>query len=313
MGDTQTTADTTAPGRQRRRRPRARPTPPDPMPTHPRRVGAVFGRLTILAFVGYSHTSGSELCRCRCACGREVVVQHRNLMSGNTKACGCVHRKHGRNDTPEHRVWRKMRERCSNPNAAGFTNYGGRGIRVCERWAEFANFFADMGERPSPQHTIERIDVNGDYAPENCRWATNAEQQQNRRDNVRLTYGGETHSLTEWARRRGLNAATLYGRLHRGWPVEAILETPASTGRGCRLRDYERLPQDPGRVAQRQARGAAYYALQTGRLVRAACCQHPGCGETKTTAYHHRGYEFRLDVIWLCRTHRKLAGSAGGT
>jgi hypothetical protein len=309
MENTGSHASDSVAAKRGRRRPRARPSPPDPMPANPFRVGAVFGRLTVLAFVGYSRACKSEVCRCRCACGREVTVHHKNLISGNTKACGCLHRKHGRADTPEHRTWRKIRQRCCNPKTVQFANYGGRGIRVCERWAEFGNFLADMGERPSPKHSIERIDVNGHYAPENCRWATNAEQQQNRRDTVRLTYCGETHSLSEWARRRGLDVGTLWGRLRRGWPLEAMLGTPASIGSRFRLPRHERLPQDPGHVAQRQARGAVNYALRTGRLVRPACCQHPGCGEAKTTAYHHHGYESRLDVIWLCRTHRRLAGS----
>jgi hypothetical protein len=218
------------PGRKHKRRPRL----PGTQPANPRRGGAVFNQLTVLAFIG---TDGKAvLCRCRCECGREVIVRHQNLVSGNTKACGCLHRRHGGADTPEHRVWRKMRERCSRPEATGFHNYGGRGIRVCERWQSFENFFADMGARPSPGHTIERIDVDGPYAPDNCRWATNAEQQLNRRNTIRLTYRGETRPLAEWARRFGLSISMVGWRVRHGWPVEAALGTPASGGRAFRVR-----------------------------------------------------------------------------
>jgi hypothetical protein len=133
--------------------------------------------------------------------------------------------KHGMTDTPEHRIWLGMKGRCSNPNYEGYHNYGGRGIRVCDRWLLFANFIADMGHRPSPLHSIERIDNDGHYDPGNCKWATREEQNRNSRQNVKLTHNGQTMTIAEWADKLGIKHATLYGRIREGFPVEAALST----------------------------------------------------------------------------------------
>src|SRR5262252_5541228 len=100
--------------------------------------------------------------------------------------------------SPTYRTWTRIRARCSNPKTAGFAYYGGRGIRVCSRWDLFENFLADMGERPWPRASIERIDVDGDYTPSNCRWATPLEQGANKRNNAKLTFNGETLHIAEW-------------------------------------------------------------------------------------------------------------------
>jgi len=120
-----------------------------------------------------------------------------------------------------------MIQRCSNPNHPDYRHYGGRGIRVCERWLQAETFLADMGERPSAQHTLERKDNNGPYSPDNCRWATQIEQCQNLRKSRLLEYQGETLTIAEWARRAGLSPGALWGRLDRGWSVERALTTPA--------------------------------------------------------------------------------------
>jgi hypothetical protein len=114
-----------------------------------------------------------------------------------------------------------MRQRCVNPNVRQYPNYGGRGIKVCERWEVFENFLADMGAQPSGL-TLDRIDVDGDYEPGNCRWADMTTQENNRTNNHRLTFNGETHSITEWARRTGISRPTIRKRERLGLPAKEI-------------------------------------------------------------------------------------------
>lgn len=110
-------------------------------------------------------------------------------------------------DRPEYRVWRAMKRRCNAPTCKCYPRYGGRGIRVCSQWNKFTQFFADMGPRPSPQHTLDRLDNSGNYEPSNCEWRTQREQQQNRRDNRKLVFRGETLCVSEIARRSGLQVS----------------------------------------------------------------------------------------------------------
>lgn len=139
------------------------------------------------------------------------------------RALGKAHARHGLTGTPEHRVWIRMRQRCENEKDDHYKNYGARGIRVCERWQVFENFFADMGPRPGHEYTIERIHVNGNYEPGNCRWATNAEQQSNKTTSRKLTMGDMTLTVAEWARELGVNVNTLRYRVGCGWKIEDIL------------------------------------------------------------------------------------------
>lgn len=126
---------------------------------------------------------------------------------------------------PEYMSWRAMVERCTNAKSISFPNYGGRGITVCERWLTYANFLADMGRKLTPKHTIDRIDSNGNYCPENCRWADRATQNRNSRRNVRFTLGERTATLAEWAREIGIHQVTLRQRV-REWGLEKALTTP---------------------------------------------------------------------------------------
>lgn len=123
----------------------------------------------------------------------------------------------------EYKVWQWIRHRCNTPTATGYHRYGGRGIRVCQRWDAFPNFLADMGKRPTPKHQIDRIDVNGHYEPANCRWVTKEEQMRNTRVTRFLTLGERTLSVAGWAEELGISAHTIRVRLHRGKsPAEAL-------------------------------------------------------------------------------------------
>jgi hypothetical protein len=125
--------------------------------------------------------------------------------------------------TPTYRIWRDMKSRCSNPNRKDYRYYGGRGIKVCERWLEFSNFLADMGERPEGL-TLERKDNNLGYSKENCRWATRAEQNLNSRNNRNITYAGKTLCIRQWALNLGIREATIRNRLDRlGWSIDRTL------------------------------------------------------------------------------------------
>jgi predicted DNA-binding transcriptional regulator AlpA len=193
-----------------------------------------FGRLTIIG-------KGRPSCvTVRCECGTVKDVPLKRLKRG-TKSCGCLrrellangnsNRKHGMNKTRTHNAWVHIRQRCGNPANEHFQEYGGRGIRVCERWLEsFENFLADMGECPAGL-TIERINNDGNYEPSNCRWATMKEQCYNRRSNRRAAYKGELLTQTEIAQRTGRSKSTIYRRMKLGYTPEQIASDAKLTGR----------------------------------------------------------------------------------
>lgn len=199
------------------------------------RTGQRFGQLTAVVYTGMD-VNHKSLWLWRCDCGIEKVTRSNDVVSGQIISCGCFQRQHAgdwKRVHPKHnkrtyRSWRGMHARCTNPKRKAWINYGGRGITVCERWQTFAHFYADMGDPPEGM-SIERIDVNGNYEKENCRWATAREQARNRRNNRRITYGGHTRLLVEWAEELGMPASRLRERLyHLGWPVEEALYTPCT-------------------------------------------------------------------------------------
>jgi hypothetical protein len=190
-------------------------------------VGKRFGRLVVLRYIGASYW------HLICDCGKETSVKTDMLNGGRTRSCGCLlaettrarSLKHGHSRGKKgkaYRIWTDMRSRCNNPRVTNYALYGGRGISICERWNDFANFFADMGE-PPPGLSLDRIDVNGNYEPGNCRWIDQNGQQNNRRNNHLLTHNGETYGITEWSRRTGVYRHTIRRRLERGWPIEKAL------------------------------------------------------------------------------------------
>ena len=206
-------------------------------PLHPQAqdlTGRRFGILTVLRYAGRDRGRALYWV-CRCECGRERPIRGRHLLTASIASCGCVSRAiaaakatiHGRSKTPEYGVWRAMKQRCFNPKDRMFSSYGGRGITVCERWKGpdgFVNFLDDMGERPSAAHSLDRIDNDGPYSPENCRWATDSEQQSNRRNCRKLTHDGVTLTIAEWSRRTGIPDAVLRQRIRKlKWPTARAL------------------------------------------------------------------------------------------
>ncbi|MBW4444404.1 MAG: hypothetical protein KME10_24925 [Plectolyngbya sp. WJT66-NPBG17] len=199
------------------------------MPKRINLAGQTFGRLTVIKSVGKDKDS-KTIWECLCVCGQTKLVITNRLRRGITQSCGCLytdsHKKHGRSHSPLYRVWSQMKGRCTNPKHPKYASYGGRSITVCDRWLDFSNFAQDMGERPSPQHSIDRIDNNGNYSPENCRWATSVVQAGNKRTNRFLTYQNKTLTLKQWADELSLSKAKIRQRLERGWDIERTLTTP---------------------------------------------------------------------------------------
>jgi hypothetical protein len=176
-------------------------------------------------------------CKCRCDCGTIDLVFPGNLKSGTSISCGCIRNHgvrptlHGLSKTPTYRIWKAMKQRCYRPAAINYADYGGRGIIVCDRWLHsYENFLADMGSRPTPKHSIERNDNEGNYEPSNCRWATVLEQRRNKRNSRWLTFNGETRCVTEWAEITGIDRHNIERRLGLGWPVKAILTVKPKIG-----------------------------------------------------------------------------------
>lgn len=223
------------------------------MPSFVDLTGRTFGRWTVLRRApDYCPPSkpkgGYPRWWCRCECGTEKIVKAGPLSSGQSQSCGCynleVRRRvciernttHGQAargaKTRTYRIWSNLTIRCDNAKSKTYARYGGRGIGICDRWRSFENFLADMGECPSDKHTLDRIDGHQGYAPANCRWATMREQNNNRLNNRRITFNGETLTLMEWSRRTGLPRETIHHRLGKlGWPLEQAMTLPPSPTR----------------------------------------------------------------------------------
>jgi hypothetical protein len=194
-------------------------------------TGLTFGDLTVLQYA--MAPDGKWKYRCRCKCGKETMVAGWSLTrKAGTKSCGCSKAmmcrlkatKHGMNGTVEYRIWSGMRTRCRPHAVKKRPRYGS--VKVCERWNSFENFFADMGPRPTPRHSIGRIDNDGDYEPSNCRWETPKEQGRNKSSTVRLTIDGVTKPLVAWSEQFGISIATIWWRLRSGWDAKRACTQP---------------------------------------------------------------------------------------
>ena len=154
-------------------------------------------------------------------------VRGATLTLGTSKGCGCQRGRsnttHGKSRTPTHKIWMGMIKRCRNPKASRYSWYGGRGIKVCERWNSFENFLADMGERPSTRHSLDRIDSNGNYEPNNTRWVVQIVQANNRSNNHKIQAAGKTQTIAQWAKELGIPQTTISARLRRKWTNEQSL------------------------------------------------------------------------------------------
>ena len=150
--------------------------------------------------------------------------------------------RHGLSDTPEHKIWIDMRQRCSNQNRHNFKHYGGRGITVCERWMTFENFIADVGFRPSRKHSLERINNDGNYEPQNVRWATVVEQRHNMRSNRWIEIDGRRQTIGDWAKERGIDERLIRIRIRRGVSETDAVMLPVQPNTGWRRRHTPQLP-----------------------------------------------------------------------
>jgi len=191
-----------------------------------------FGRYTVIKKLrGKGKKDSLWLCVCDCGNVREVMGG--NLRRGTSKSCGCLQKEliakrtltHGLSNTAEYYSYQSMKSRCYNEKTKEYPNWGGRGIVVCPRWLEgFENFFKDMGERPTSEHSLDRIDVNGNYCKENCRWGTDEQQHRNMRTNNWVEYEGEKLVVMDWAKRFGIPQATLDQRLRRGHDIKYVMD-----------------------------------------------------------------------------------------
>lgn len=277
-----------------------------------------FGRLTVLRRDLARNVGGAHWA-CSCDCGVEITALSSNLRSGDIRSCGCFRReearrrrlKHGAKSrgrvTPEWRAWQLMIRRCCSRSNKAYQNYGGRGIKVCDRWrANFQAFLDDVGPRPSPHHSLDRYpDNDGDYEPTNVRWATHTQQQRNKRRTAIISLDGVTMALIEAIEQRGLSYRCVYSRLRdRGYELHAALElNPLQTVVWVR-----RLPPRPAVEALKiSARRKLRNAVRRGQIERGACER---CGNAKSQA-HHLDYSKPLEVRWLCSAHHAVAHRRG--
>ncbi len=200
-------------------------------------VGNRYGRLVVM---GRAPNKGrSTAWNCLCDCGNTAIVASQDLRKGHTKSCGCLHResfqivgrsnkKHGEANSRLYKTWSAMKVRCNDKNSPSFKDYGGRGIRVCDEWKEFTPFYMwAIRNGYSDELTLDRIDVNGDYEPSNCRWTTQMEQSNNKRNNHFVSIGGVTHTIAEWSRISGISKVTIRSRLEKGWSAKnAVFHPP---------------------------------------------------------------------------------------
>lgn len=199
-------------------------------------VGNKYGRLLVIESCGQERKGTHYMSKVRCECGKEYLVPDTELIYGRRTSCKeCSHptQTHGKTHTKLFDVWQSMKQRCYDKHNNNYKNYGGRGIRICDEWlSNFMNFYnwaMDNGYQKGL--SIDRIDVNGNYEPSNCRWVTMKEQASNKRNNHLITYKGETKHLQYWANKFNINSTTIYNRLKSGWDIEKAFNLEPKVGR----------------------------------------------------------------------------------
>jgi len=195
-------------------------------------TGRVYGRLTVISRA--PNKGRRTVFNCICSCGNSATVGAARL-GKLTNSCGCIRKetaaktsiscaKHNASFSPEYNSWAGLKDRCNNKSSKDYHRYGSRGISVCDRWLNsFENFLADMGKKPTPEYSIDRIDNAGNYTPENCRWADATVQCNNRRNNRVIVYRGVSRSLAQWCRIFNIKPPTLISRIDRGWNIDDAL------------------------------------------------------------------------------------------
>lgn len=198
-------------------------------------TGQRYGRLLVVSPVKRPNIKAFYW-ECQCDCGSIKVIYGANLRRGLSQSCGCLHREkvtlHGMSNSPERNSWEKMISRCYDSSHNSYKNYGARGISVCERWRNsFIDFLADVGRKPTPEHSLDRKKNDGNYEPDNVRWATRLEQNRNMRKTRFIEYGGIRKSLSEWSEDLNMKKSTIRQRLNSGWTEEQALTLPVERGR----------------------------------------------------------------------------------
>lgn len=191
--------------------------------------GQKFGRWTVLERAEKHPKTGSSMWLCRCECGTEKVVSELSLVRGESKSCGCLHKNsmtsHNKAYTRIYRIWGHLKGRCLNKKHHAYKDYGGRGIAVCDEWLNFEPFYDwAMSNGYKEDLSIDRINVNGNYEPNNCRWVTIKEQNRNRRSNKLITYNNETHCIAEWAEIYNINRKKLEKDIRQGMSLEDAIK-----------------------------------------------------------------------------------------
>ncbi len=190
-------------------------------------LGKRFGRLTVIQFLGIQKRQARWLCQCDCGSTTTASTAMLNL---KLQSCGCLTLEktttHHMSRTRPYRIWMGMRSRCDNSSQPVYKYYGARGVHYCPEWSTFEGFWKDMQPGYVPDKTLDRVDNDGNYCPENCVWATNKEQSQHKTNNALLTYNGQTMNITQWSLKLGLPRSMLYGRKALGWSDQETIETP---------------------------------------------------------------------------------------